>query len=214
MSARAEPPPRKQLYVGPDLAVEPLVTHYDRSVSAYRFVRRLLEEELGAQALDTMRRTTPEGPVSEPLGEELLNMERLFETAAGLARAGLGLPSSVPDDQAAPFARRVRSHPDLRRDTRVMVPVFFDTRRQLMKAWCVLGWTTRSGSASFHVPPKVRCRSAADCDLHFRSEYLAFAEPVMVEVYTQRLLDRDEFRRVCDRERTSERIVRAIAAPV
>lgn len=208
-----EPPPRIEVYVGPDLAVEPLVTHYDRCVSAYRFVRRLLEEELGTQALETMRRTTPEGPMSEPLGEELENMERLFDTAAGLARVGLGLPSSVSADRAAQFAHRVRSHPDLRRDTRVMAPVSFDTQRQLIKVWCVLGWTTRSGTAKFHVPPKVRCRSAADCDLYFRHEYLAFAEPVMVELYTERLLDRDEFRRLCDRERTAERIVRAISAP-
>jgi hypothetical protein len=34
----------------------------------------------------------------------------------------------------------------------------------------------------------------------------------MVEVYTRRPLDRDEFGRICDRERTANRIVRAIEA--
>jgi hypothetical protein len=196
----------------PDLGVEPLVSHYDRRASAYRFVRRLLESELGLDALATMRRMTPDGPITAALGQELADMERLFEDAAGLARVGLGLATSTGDDAADVFARRVRAHPDVRRDTRSMVPVFYDLDRRQTKVWCLLGWTERSGRAQFDEHPLVRCRSNATCELVHLPQFFWLAEPVMVEVYTNRILDRDEFRQLCDRERTADRIVRAIEA--
>jgi hypothetical protein len=43
--------------------------------------------------------------------------------------------------------------------------------------------------------------------VQFQGEFLRLAEPVMAELYVDQLLDRDEFRRHCDRNLTRERIV-------
>jgi len=54
---------------------------------------------------------------------------------------------------------------------------------------------------------KFRKPAAALPPVEFTADRYQFAVPVLAEVYVSRLLDRDEFRRHCDRFKTREAIL-------
>ncbi len=199
-----------KLQVAPQLTVEPLVTYYKRRADAYRFVRAALAEAFGEEALGTLHGLRSTGRVTEPLGVELTSMIRLFDGAAATAMHELGIPTT--GDRAA-FAtwRGGEGDPDVNADLRAMVPVFFDVDRCKTKVWMIVGWERRSLFASFARPPRVELLGNANVEIEPSSSFHPVATPVMAEAYVSRLLDRDEFRAHCDRHRTNEAIVAALA---
>jgi hypothetical protein len=225
------PPPAMK--VRPQLTVEPLPTMYSRRADSYRFVRSVLYVAFGSSA-DTMHRLTADGPVEATLAHELADMTRLFDGAAAAAKRELGI--EAPDDGTAKhFAEwRIASDPDLSKDARMMVPVFYDRGRQKMKVWVFLGWKTLPLTVGYEKPPKLVDRACAEADapvaddrlsqlrrkfrktekrspeppeIRFESAGYRVATPVMAEAYVTQLLDRDEFRRHCDRYASKDRIV-------
>jgi hypothetical protein len=146
------------------------------------------------------------------------------------------MPGRDPDADDASFRAWVAGmerDPDLSRDTRMMVPVFYDVGRQRMKVWALLGWSHRPLAVRFHRPPRVvetagrkpasalewlgrRFRRTRDDavvpPIEFTSEHYSAAFPVTAEIYVDRLLDRDAFRRLCDRLRTRSAILEALTA--
>jgi hypothetical protein len=60
----------------------------------------------------------------------------------------------------------------------------------------------------FRGPPEPQ--PAGTPPVEFSGERHEFAVPVMAEVYVSRLLDRDEFRRHCDRHRTRDAILESL----
>ena len=149
-------------------------------------------------------------------------MIRLFDGAAVTARARLGFVGGgseglLPDpgESASHFAEWARtrsSDPDLSGDLRAMVPVFFDKGRGQWKVWAFLGWTNRPIEISFDRPPRVTAIDEAGRPLPEQPRVIftrrEWRTPYAVssELYVDRLLDRDEFRRVCDSGRTAEGI--------
>jgi hypothetical protein len=126
--------------------------------------------------------------------------------------------------------------PDLGTDARMMVPVFFDVERRKTKVWAFLGWRQIGLTVSYEKLPSVfaceptrapepdatdrrsvlerkfrkkenRSARPEPPDVQFTGESHRLATPVMAEVYVSRLLDRDEFRRHCDRYQTREQIL-------
>ena len=97
----------------------------------------------------------------------------------------------------------------------MMVPVFYDEGREKTKVWAFLGWRTVLVDAEYRVPPNVRAveplpgtgQAGEPPPVLFRSDRYQLAVPVMAEVYVERLLDRDEFRRHCDRFQTRDAIL-------
>ena len=92
----------------------------------------------------------------------------------------------------------------------MMVPVFYDVQRRKTKVWAFLGWRTTPVDVEYRVPPTVlavepsaggRAAVGDPPPVLFSGDRYEFAVPVMAEVYVSRLLDRDEFRRHCDRTR-------------
>jgi hypothetical protein len=89
----------------------------------------------------------------------------------------------------------------------MMVPVFYDELRKQTKVWGVLGWRTVAVDADYRLPPNVvaveplaGARPLVEPPpVQFSSERYELAVPATAEVYVGRLLDRDEFRRHCDR---------------
>jgi len=217
---------RPTIVVGPGLTVEPLPTLYRRRSACYRFVRSVVEEALGPDALARMHRLTPEGPCDPALADELLTMEDLFQGAYRTACQELGLEPEAGEGDAARFAAwadKLGADTDLTRDCRMMVPVFYDLQRRQTKVWAFLGWDKVALNVKFDRPPRVLsceparrrkfrkgpkpARSPELPDVQFSGEQHGLAVPVMAAVAGGQLLSRHEFRGNCDRYGTREAIL-------
>jgi hypothetical protein len=211
---------QRPIRVPPGLSVEPLPSLYARRAASYRFVRSVLEEAFGADAVAEMHRLTQEGAVTPGLAEELDALVSLFEGAAATARRDLGMEAGPGDEQTAGrLFRDWKAHLtldlDVGRDCRMMVPVFFDLQRQKTKVWTFLGWRMERVYVGYRTKPvvlgvepsKAGGPSGNPPPIEFCGEYDEFAVPEMAEVYVAQLLDRDEFRRHCDRHRTRDAIL-------
>jgi hypothetical protein len=221
-------PERVRIDVNPELSIEPLATFYARRAAAYRFVRSALEATFGADALRGLYRQTAAGPLKENLAAELDAMESIFSGASAQVSRELGLAEPV---SAAPAARPGRSaeadrvafvrwaaamnaDPDIGRDARMMVPVFFDLGRRKTKVWAFLGWAQRPVVFWFATPPTAEVTkngkpaNAGDAVVEFGATYHSLAYPVTAEVYVDQILDRDEFRRHCDRYKARSEILK------
>jgi hypothetical protein len=218
-------PLKPPIRVRPALSVEPLPSVYARRANSYRFVRTVLEEAFGPEALVSMHRLTQEGPCDLPLSDELTVMEKLFDGAASTAFRELGMEDrSGTDDSQQVFASwraTVETDADLSRDCRMMVPVYFDEQRQTTKVWAFLGWRTVSVNVEYRTVPEILgverdLPAAAGAPprlppaVEFSCNWHRFAIPVMAETYVTRLLDRDEFRKHCDCFQTREAILASL----
>lgn len=199
-----------KLFVRPHLTVEPLVTFYQRRADAYRFVRAVLVETFGEDGLAEMRGLRNGAPVQQSLDAELTSMIHLFDGAAATAMRELGMPTTW-DTTAFESWRGGKGDPDVDADIRTMVPVFFDLARRKTKVWMILGWSRHSLRASFAKPPRVEVLGKSKAEIELASSWDPLPTPVMVEAYVSRILDRDQFRAHCDRFRTPDAIVGALA---
>jgi len=213
-------PRQRPIWVNPGLTIEPLPSLYARYAGGYRFVRSVLEEAFGADALHKMHRLTPEAASTPGLAEELAWMETLFIGAAATANRELGMqPSDAEEATACCFLAwraALGKDRDVSRDARMMVPVFYDVQRKKTKVWAFLGWRTTTVDVEYRVPPTVLAvepsQATGQASTHpppvrFSDAHYELAVPVMTEVYVERLLDRDEFRRHCNRFGTKDAIL-------
>ena len=214
--------------IDPALSAEPLATHYLRRAVGYRFIRGVLEETFGTKALQGLRRLTESGPVATSLVDELSAIEGLFFGAhvkvsqeLGLAPDTTSYSSMTASDAANRFETWVRnqsSDPDLNMDLRAMVPVFYDVERRKTKVWAFLGWADRPIIITFAQPPKATVRDlngtlvSSPFEIRWRSLYEELQYPVTAEFYVDRILDRNEFRKLCDSCRTRSEILRLFGA--
>lgn len=218
--------------LAPRLSVEPLCTHYLRRAAGYRFLHDRLVGLLGREVLAGLARQTPEGPVSVPLGEELLQMAALFMGAFSSASREIGADSDVPrldeerlrrfgsgapvaQDEAA-FRSFAKGEGDLDRDARMMVPLLRRTTGWI-RVWVFLGWRERVLEATFAELPRVRVLDSAGRDVTRRVEIerlpalFPVAVPEVAELDVPQLLDREKFRALCDEHRRPWPILRALA---
>lgn len=221
-------PPRPIIHVYPELTAEPLATFYLRRAWSYAVVRRVLEGTFGPQALATMHRLTAAGPVRQDLAAELRDMESLFygahltvcrqigSPASTSHQASMGSPQGAAPDEARfqTWTKDLAADPDVARDARMMVPVFYDLLRKKTKVWAFLGWAERPVQISFARRPEATVfdragKVATDSgpELKFHSLRRSLAYPVTAEVYVTKILNRDEFRRHCDRHKTRSAIL-------
>jgi len=222
-TAASSRPMRPKIYLSPEFSVEPLPEMYRRRAESYRFIRTVLEKAFGAPALAEMHRQTAEGFVETNLDVELRQMTEIFDGAALVTARELGLPSLdakkrggteaevspqsiAAADNFLQWAAATASDDDLARDSRMMVPVFFDAAREKTKVWGFLGWQTRRIDFTLGSKPSVKVFNAEgktptgldDPELIWHDVSKTIATPVMAEVYVTKLLNRDEFRKHCD----------------
>jgi hypothetical protein len=222
--------PEVNIYISPGLTLEPLATYYLRRARSYRFVREVVEKAFGPGGLEGMCRLTAVGPVNLSLSAELRLMEALFHGAylQSCAEIGmtpeqdrdLGNPTAPNDSQVllGAWLASVRRDPDLGKDIRMMVPIFYDVGRRKTKVWAVLGVASKPLLVSYSTPPKVKeirrsdgkCVDLQEVKVKFRSEYHQIVYFATAEVYVTRLLNRTEFRQHCDRHKTYEAIVSSL----
>ncbi|NMO15382.1 hypothetical protein HPC49_13370 [Pyxidicoccus fallax] len=210
------PPP---IIIEPRLSIEPLAEFYRRRADAYRFVREVLGEHLGEEALADARRVLPGGVSEEPLLDELVWMEQLFRGAHAIVRQELGF--GEPGAGLLPAAgltrrwlRQWTKDADMSRDPRCVVPLFFDAERQKMKVLAVLGFQPAIVQAMFERQPQVTLHGARGDigahDIDFgASQYLTVC-PVSAELYVSRVPDRAEFQALCAEQGTTQAILEAL----
>ena len=224
MSGEREP----VVHLAPEIEIEPLVTFYRRRAIAYRMVRDVLIETFGPHVLEDIHRESPAGPVPASLSEELEQMTCLFHGAAVTARARLGFADEQEDDEALPdpaisasrfskWSAGRSADPDLANDVRAMVPVFFDRGRRQWKTWLFLGWASRPITVSFDRLPRVTAIDPAGRPLPEQPRIVQSSckwqvpYAVSAEIYVDRLLNRDEFRELCDAEHSVRGIIGRLA---
>ncbi|MEX2118680.1 MAG: hypothetical protein WD847_03645 [Pirellulales bacterium] len=215
-----DPEPRETIFVGPQLTVEPLPAMYLRRAVGYRFVQAVLEETFGADALAKMHRMTARGPVGPDLASELDQMHALFHGAhvTSSRQMGIEVQGEGADADAGAlltWARDIATDADMGQDARAMVPVFYDQMRKKTKVWVFLGWSAKPVTVHFAKQPEFEVldtdgKKAAGRlpEVLFTSGYHSLAYPVSAEVYVTRLMNRDEFRRHCDRYKTRSAILK------
>ncbi|KAH3762752.1 hypothetical protein Pelo_5420 [Pelomyxa schiedti] len=112
-------------------------------------------------------------------------------------------------EMARAWLLNIAADNDVKADNRMMTPVFYDQEKKKMKVWCVLGWGTKKLDIKFHIPPRP-VAPREDITLLFEPLTVEYTYPVFAEVYTRRVLDRTEFRSLCDTHCTRSRILSAI----
>jgi len=211
----------------PGITVEPVATCYLRRAQSYLFVRELLESTFGEAALKRAHRLTASGTVSKNLHEELLEMEALFFGAYFVVAEEIGMESESHEGRsrelreadkkfARNWIRTCADDPDVGIDNRMMVPVFYDIDRKEIKVWVVLGHADKPLTISFKEKPTVTKITDAkgnrvEADLKFKSASRSLIYPVSSEIYVKKLLNRSEFRDLCDKYRTQSEIIKALS---
>lgn len=223
-AAAPRPSPTIEITVYPDLSVEPLASYYFRRADSYAFVRSVLEDSFGREALGKVHRIGPDVTMNALLAEELDQMEKLFYGAHVTVCRQIGMTvltspriRVTADAAAAAFAvwnKHIDEDVDVGRDSRMMVPVFYDLKRAKTKVWVVLGWSKRSLLVDFATRPSYAVYDAqgpvatgGKVNVNFHAESRAVFYPIMAEVYVSKILDREEFRRHCDRYKTRSAIL-------
>jgi len=212
------------------LSGEPLPTFCLRRAQSYRFVRGVLEDTFGTAALKEMFRQTPEGRVQKCLDDELTEIESLFHGAyIAIAQqmgmrpdTSLSLGTDDAEQDAEAFLHWTANHsldPDLGRDVRMMVPVFYDVVRKKTKVWAMLGWRWYRLNISFASRPQVHVFDEDDNRLERNQYELRFGRnseevvtPVTAEFYVDRVLNREEFRRLLDTYQSQSAILHHAAS--
>ncbi len=217
-----------EVYVSPDLTLEPTATYYLRRARSYRFVHEVVQQTFGRTGLTQMRRLTAAGPVNLSLDVELGLMESLFYGAYLRSCDEIGMtPETAADlgnlqaentDRAllTAWLASVSKDPDLGKDFRMMVPLFFDAIRGKTKVWVVLGISTEPLRVSYSQEPTIEGIRDADGKrvnldqviVKFDSENQRIARIASAEVYVGHLLNRTEFRKLCDQQKTYEAILK------
>lgn len=219
------------IYVAPDFTVEPLATFYLRRANSYRFVSKLLESTFGTDGLQSMHRLGPDGPAARNLREELNEMQALFcgaylvvcqESALRplktLELDGSEIPA-IDADIFKHWALSAYQDKDVIADTRMMVPIAEDPIRHRTKVWAFCGWCKNTLSIWYRKEPKLISLSPLSPStrsprplVEFSGDSHEVGFPVCVEVYVDKVLNRNEFRRLCDKHESINEILKALRA--
>lgn len=213
-------PPSFTFTLFPRLSIEPIAEFYRRRAEGYLFLRRVLHELLGEEALARARRVLPSGTAEQPLLDELVGMEQLFRGAHAIVRRELGFEDAsravLPAVQATQqWCLRWRKDPDLSRDPRCVVPLFFDLSRQKTRVIALLGFHFTKVMARFEQTPVVHWmdragRPAAYEDVDVSDAQHLTVRPVTAELHVGRVPDRAEFQALCDEHVSPDAILTAL----
>jgi hypothetical protein len=222
-------PGKLRINVSPNLSLEPLATYYLRRARSYNFIHGVLKETLGEANISKLHRLTATTPVAKDIGVELKEMEALFFGAALIAANETGSALEITDTDgsgsgknsdiefAGRWMKNIAQDPDISRDNRMMVPVFYDVARGMTKVWVVLGYVQTPIEVSFVSKPEISVFDGAGkkvddsaLDVQFTEQTGSLSYPVFAEIYVKKLLNRDEFRKLCDGYTTKSQILEAL----
>jgi hypothetical protein len=218
---------REEEKVRPRLRLEPCPSYFLRTARAYAFLSNFLEAAVGKDALHTLHGLTKDGRREQDLSGQLSFMRDLFYGLYLVSAEDIGMKPALMADEpvdreqcyktATEWLSRAFQDPDLGADTRVAVPIFVDLGRPATRLWATLGVRLAKLDVAFARPPRLKPLDGGrewDTAPSYRLGEAHYLIPVdeFVEVELQglKVLDRDELRTVCDRERSKEAIVAAL----
>lgn len=206
--------------IGPRLRLEPVPGYYEGMADSYGWLQDALLGHWGRDALEQERIGT-DGRVTS-VSEQLADMASLFRGAAELSRQDLGfssdegLSSSGDRARALSFILNWRQDVDLVADCRMMVPLYFDEKRQRLRVSVLCGYLDRSVSVSFVERPRVQIvgpsGEPAEVPLTWHEAGFSTVYPVSFECDVKALLDRDELRALADAHRRPSALKQALEA--
>jgi hypothetical protein len=158
--------------VAPDLRIEPLPTHYDRSAGSYDFLSDAVE-------------------VSGPQQQA---RER-YADAAAIARADLGIGDTERDlTETLGWLEGWESDPLFSEDVRFMVPIGQGASGD-PTVWAVLGVKTIDVTVAYdRAPSVVSLTEGVALEVHLREARYTLLAPVFAELSVAEVLDREALR--------------------
>ena len=186
----------------------------------------VLEASIGQQALRQIHGLTAKGERRLSLADELAEMRNLFYGLYLVSAEDIGLKpvfgsgESVEADHcihaAIQWLGKIRTEDDLSADTRVAVPIGFDRQRGNTRLWLTLGVRLAKFEARYECPPKTRSgqnepwREVPFAELKPADYLIPVDEFAEVEIKGFHVLTREEYRVVCDRNKTKEAVLEAL----
>jgi hypothetical protein len=219
---------RPLVNVKPRLRVEPSPTYYLRTARSYDFLMNFLLAAAGEDGLASLHGLKEGGQRSKNLLEELRVMRELFYGFHLLCAEDIGMaPALRPDEPvdraacektATAWLGSYASDGDLSVDTRVSVPLYFDTINRRTRLWATIGVRLAKLDASFARAPKIKPAGGAGEWEELKPHQLGAALYVIavdefaeVEIPALEPLTREEFRDACNAHKTRSEIVQALS---
>jgi hypothetical protein len=204
--------------VSPELSIEPLPEYYLRRAMSYQFIREALLEYFGEVVL------TEEGVL-----HDLLDMESLLFGAYEICCEEIGLASQAnmlsarEKLQSKSLTRQwltnVKSDQDIAEDIRAMVPLFYDIGRGKTKVLAILGYSAVPLRIDYVSKPDIKIYQygeeiTSSANIQWSDQEATILKLETAELYVDKLLNREEFRAVCDEHKTKSGILNALAGEV
>ena len=216
------------LRIAPRLRVEPCPTYFLRMARSYDFLLNFLAAAIGEDGLASLHGLKEGGERKKALFDELRWIRGFFYGLHLLSAEDIGMAPDLHRDEpvdrpaceaiASAWLTSYADDPDLKVDTRVAVPIYFDLDRRRTRLWATLGVRLAKLSVSYARPPRIRPVQgssewqAVDPGILHDEEYLIavddFAE---IEIPGLQPLTRQELRDVCDRYKTRPEILPALS---
>jgi len=224
-AAAAEPP--AQVDVAPRLRVEPNPSYYLRTARAYAFLANFLDATVGEETLRSLHGLKDGGERTPDLRTELARQRDLFYGLHLLSAEDIGLKPELRADESVDSAHceevatgwlaKATDDPDLKADTRVAVPIYYDGSRGVTRLWMTIGVRLTRLDVSYARPPRIKPEKGEGDwapvppgQLQGAQYLVPVDEFAEVEVKGGRVLTRAELRALCDRLKTKQAIVSAL----
>jgi hypothetical protein len=217
------PPPALE----PRLRIEPNPTFYLRTARAYAFLSAYLDSAIPGEVMKGLRGRTEDGERATPLRSELEWMKNFFYGLHLVSCEDLGMRPALLDGELAETTRclrvatewlaRWKADPDLAADTRAAVPIYLDPLHNETLIWATLGVRGVKLRAWYATPPVWRpaglSAEAEWTTAPVREKEFIILTDEFAEIRLRglRVLTREELRKVCNRRKTKEAIVRALS---
>jgi hypothetical protein len=217
------PGPRpRSIKIFPEVHLEPHAELFLRRGKAYSFIREALRDMFSEAELRQIRRIRPAGPPDQSLWEELADMEALFYGAYGIISRELGMNpqetegrnSQADMDFAFRWIFSFHKDLDIQTDGRMMVPLFDDIGRGKTKVWVFLGY--RLEKLEIHFANRLEAEFATlsgdpiNANLEYHGIQRPLIVPVSAEIYVNRIFNREEFQKMCNRYRNQSKILHVL----
>ncbi len=217
------------LTVRPDFELEPMPTYYLRTGQAYAFLIKGLDtpylnnKVIDLHAGEDINKTSfgPEmlnRPPPEMVNAKLKkDIMPLFYQFAHISSFNLGLDNSDAGlEQARKFTADWSDWPAMKDDVRVIVPIGPLDDKDPSKGynyWAVLGIEPINIDVEYDKKPSVRVlRKGVKANIKYRDAHWTILMPVFAEVVipSSSPPTREEFRKVCDKYKTKEKVIAAL----